>query len=213
MASLFGSQRIHEPCHPSLSDLRAPRPLWECVRRPLESREPQVTSFAHACAHAPLVSNSRDVWACPCGRGIRRDGVVHGSERWCGARADDASRKKLKDAFVPRKNKPETIERREKADPACIQAGRAPERPQMGLYTVCLDRASLTRAMRAQASGTREVSPAPRVLRPCVACLALRRLHRATARHNARAHLDSVLRLRTRTSRGSGGRRSRRECW
>ena len=74
MASLFGSQRIHEPCHPSLSDLRAPRPLWECVRRPLESREPQVTSFAHACAHAPLVSNSREVWACPCGRGIRRDG-------------------------------------------------------------------------------------------------------------------------------------------
>jgi len=66
----------------------------------------------------------------------------------------------------------------------------------MGLYTVCLDRASLTRAMRAQASGIREVSPAPRVLRPCVACLALRRLHRATARHNARTstqYFDSEL--------------------
>jgi hypothetical protein len=45
-----------------------------------------------------------------------------------------------------------------------------------------------------QASGTRDgfvVSPAPHILQPCVACLALRRLHRVMARHNARTSTQS----------------------
>jgi hypothetical protein len=78
------------------------------------------------------------------------------------------------------------------------------------------DRLKNNAPYRAQASGTREVcgfSRTPRpATRPCVACLRLRRLPSCDG-STQRAHLDSELRLRTRTSRESGGRRSRRECW
>jgi hypothetical protein len=119
---------------------------------------------------------AREVWACPCGRGIRRDGRSY-TARSAGA----------------------------------VLRARIAHEKILGQ-----DRLKNNAPYRAQASGTREVcgySRTPRpATRPCVACLRLRRLPSCDG-STQRAHLDSELRLRTRTSRESGGRRSRRECW